>query len=437
MKRKWSGLRISLLRATVIPIIVCGIVITLYCSRQFANSIHQEVESELKNIAQSAVYIYERDFPGDYYLDSESSVVYKGEKRVDAASDVLEQLKKISGADITIFYKDLRIVTTIRDNEGKPIIGTKANSVVKKEVLNGEEEHFYAKTTINGEGYFSYYCPIYNVNGDCAGMAFAGKSSQYVRGIVLKGVIPIVSIIALVILTIVIIMCVYANRLTKSMQQLQNFLAKVESGNLTTELGRMVSKRKDELGKIGQSAIQMQSALRELVEKDSLTGLYNRHYGEMWLQRVVSESGVTGAAFFVAIADIDFFKGFNDEHGHDCGDMVLKEVSGILKKGVRRKGYASRWGGEEFLLVFKDKDWEEAVSTVNCIADEIRNLSIEYGDEKLGVTLTIGMTAGDCDIHMDELIKRADQALYEGKKTGRNKVVCYDHEASGCEDGTV
>lgn len=428
--RKRSGLRVSLLRATVIPIIVFGVIIIIYCSRQLVYSIHQEVESGLKNIAQSAVYMYERDYPGDYYLDNDTFEVYKGDQKVDGASDILEQLKKISGTDITIFYKDLRIVTTIRDGEGNPIIGTKASSVIKEEVLDGEEEHFYAKTTINGEGYFSYYCPVYDSDGNCMGMAFAGKSSQYVRGIVLKGVFPIVSIIVFVILVIVVIMWTYADRLTKSMQILQNFLAKVESGNFTTELGKVVADRKDELGRIGQSAIQMQSALRELVERDSLTGLYNRHYGEVWLREVMSEAETTGIAFFVAIADIDFFKKFNDEHGHDCGDMVLKEVSGVLKNGVRRKGYAARWGGEEFLLVFKEKNTEDAVSTVTRIADEIRNLSIRYGEEKLGVTITVGLATGDCDSHMDELIKRADKALYEGKQTGRNKVVCYHPEVS-------
>lgn len=428
--RKRSGLRVSLLRATVIPIIVFGVIIIIYCSRQLVYSIHQEVESGLKNIAQSAVYMYERDYPGDYYLDNDTSEVYKGDQKVDGASDILEQLKKISGTDITIFYKDLRIVTTIRDGEGNPIIGTKASSVIKEEVLDGEEEHFYAKTTINGEGYFSYYCPIYDSDGKCMGMAFAGKSSQYVRGIVLKGVFPIVSIIVFVILVIVVIMWTYADRLTKSMQILQNFLVKVESGNFTTELGKVVADRKDELGRIGQSAIQMQSALRELVERDSLTGLYNRHYGEVWLREVMSEAETTGIAFFVAIADIDFFKKFNDEHGHDCGDMVLKEVSGVLKNGVRRKGYAARWGGEEFLLVFKEKNREDAVSTVTRIVDEIRNLSIRYGEEELGVTITVGLATGDCDCHMDELIKRADKALYEGKQTGRNKVVCYHPEVS-------
>lgn len=254
MKTK-SGLRRSLLRVTVIPIILFGIIITTYSSNQMTKAIHQEVESGLKNVAQSALYMYEREYPGEYRMDKATSEIYKGDKKIDDASEILERFKKISGADITIFYKDMRILTTIRNGEGNSIVGTRANSVIIQEVLEGKKERFYTQSKISNENYFSYYCPIYDSQDKCIGMVFAGKPSQYVSKIVLQGVLPIVSIIILAVFVIVMIMWRYSAHLTKAMQQLQNFIRKVEQGNFTTELGNQVAERKDELIKIADQAL--------------------------------------------------------------------------------------------------------------------------------------------------------------------------------------
>lgn len=421
-----SGLRRSLLRVTVIPVVLFGVIITLYCSRQVSGSIHQEVESGLKNVAQLALYIYEKEFPGDYRMDPETSEIYKGDKKINDAAEILESYKKVTGADITIFYKDMRVLTTICDGEGNPIVGTKADPVTKREVLDEEKECFYTETKISNEDYFSYYCPIYDSQGECIGMVFAGKPSQYVSKIVIQSIIPIISIVAIVVVVIVFIMWRYSAHLTRAMQQLQNFIVKVEGGNFKTELGRKVAERNDELGMIGRSAVQMQAALRELVERDSLTGLYNRHYGEYWLREMKKEAGRTGISFYVAIADIDHFKNFNDQYGHDCGDMVLKQVSKVLDETMRPGGYAARWGGEEFLLIFSEKGEEQAIDRVNGIVEKIRSLKMRYGEQELSITVTIGFVSGDAKKHEDELIKMADKALYEGKENGRDQVRAFE-----------
>ncbi len=422
-KENKSGLRKSILRATLIPTITFGILIIIYCSNQMARSIHQEVESSLKNIAQSAMYMYEMEYPGEYRIDKATGLVYKGDRRVESASGILEKYKEISGSDITIFYKDARLVTTIRDKDGQPIIGTKARSVIIEDVMQGKKEHFYTQTTINDEWYFSYYSPLFDDKGECIGMVFAGKPSGYVRNIVLREIFPVVAVIIVSVLVIVIIICYYANHLACSIQQIQKFVSKVEQGNFEAELGNTILSRKDELGQLGKAATKMKASLRELVEKDALTRLYNRHYGEIWLKKVKQESQETGVPFFVAIGDIDFFKKFNDNYGHDCGDMVLRKVAEVLSDGMRRKGYVSRWGGEEFLMVFHEGDIASAVGIMTEIAEKIRSTKLKYNDEILGITMTIGVVEGERNKNVDDLIKKADQALYEGKEAGRDRVI--------------
>ena len=106
--------------------------------------------------------------------------------------------------------------------------------------------------------------------------------------------------------------------------------------------------------------------------------------------------------------------------------MVLREVSRTLKKGVGENGYAARWGGEEFLLVLSGKKIEDVEGFVKRIAEDIKTMESVYEDRVLKVTMTFGVTDGDAQENIDDVIKKADQALYEGKETGRDKVV-YKH----------
>ena len=420
-----SGLRKSLLRMILFPLILLGIIIIAYSSYYLTVLVYQEVKTELKGVAQSAVFTYENEFTGGYRLEN-GSAVYKGIRNIKEASDILEGYKKMFGADITLFYGDRRIATTIRNKNGEPIVGTKANDNVVEEVLKRQAEQFYSHTNINSNKYVSYYCPLFDPVGNCVGMMFAGKEVSHVRGIVFRGLMPVVVAIFVSVAVVVLIMWLYASKLIKCMQQLGDFFLKVESGDLKTELGTLVLNREDELGRIGMSALQMQSSLRDLIERDALTGLYNRHYGEEFLWEAQKELLSRRTPFYVAIGDIDFFKQFNDEHGHDCGDLVLREISAILRQSVQDMGSVARWGGEEFLFVLSGKHIEDVEQFINDIAREVRNRKIEYGGQILSVTMTFGVTNGDGDMHTDEIVKKADEALYMGKQTGRDKVV-YKH----------
>ena len=428
--KKRSKLRATMLRATLLPVLIFGICIIICSVRQIESSVYQEVESGLENVAQMTMYLYEETYPGDYAYDSASKTLYKGGKKVEGASKFLEHYKECSGTDVTIFYKDVRVITTIKDKNGDPIVGTRINSIVKKEVYEGRQAHFYSKSTIENENYFSYYCPLFDENDQCVGMVFAGKPSDYVDWIVWKSVVPILLLVLLSMIILIFVIWNYADHLNRAFRQLQRFLGNVEEGDFTVELSEMLTKRKDEIGQMAGTAVRMQHSLRDLVQRDSLTGLYNRHYGEIWMKQVKEEAKDTGEPFSIAIADIDFFKKFNDCYGHDCGDMVLRKVSELLQTQVGRQGYVSRWGGEEFLIIFKRFTLEESVNFTEEIREKLHRTELRYHNDGFHVTLTIGVAAGDSEKSIESMVKCADCALYEGKRNGRDQVVCEKQKQS-------
>ena len=428
--KKRSKLRASMLRATLLPVLIFGICIIICSVRQTESSVYQEVESGLENVAQMTMYLYEETYPGDYAYDSASKTLYKGGKKVEGASKFLEHYKECSGTNVTIFYKDVRVITTIKDKNGDPIVGTRINSIVKKEVYEGRQAHFYSKSTIENENYFSYYCPLFDENDQCVGMVFAGKPSDYVDWIVWKSVVPILLLVLLSMIILIFVIWNYADHLNRAFRQLQRFLGNVEEGDFTVELSEMLTKRKDEIGQMAGTAVRMQHSLRDLVQRDSLTGLYNRHYGEIWMKQVKEEAKDTGEPFSIAIADIDFFKKFNDCYGHDCGDMVLRKVSELLQTQVGRQGYVSRWGGEEFLIIFKRFTLEESVNFAEEIREKLHRTELRYHNDGFHVTLTIGVAAGDSEKSIESMVKCADCALYEGKRNGRDQVVCEKQKQS-------
>ncbi|MGN1205445.1 MAG: diguanylate cyclase [Eubacterium sp.] len=417
-----------MLYRTLLPVLILGVCIIICSIKQTEKTIYHEVESGLQNVAQMTMYTYEEIYPGEYAYDSDTGTLYKGGKKMEAALDFFEQYKKCSGTDITIFYKDIRVITTIRDKNGNSIVGTKSNSIIKKDVYDSKKAHFYPKSTIGQEKYFSYYCPLYDKKHQCVGMVFTGKSSEYVDAIVWKSVLPILILVFLSMIILIFLIWHWAVELNQVFMQLKRFMGNVEDGDFTVELSENLTKRKDEIGQMSRSAVRMQRSLRELVQRDSLTGLYNRHYGEMWMRHVREESKKTGEPFAVAIADIDYFKKFNDRYGHDCGDMVLRKVSDLLQTQVGKRGYVSRWGGEEFLLIFKSCTVDEAIEIVTKIIERLHAMEIQYRDESFRVTLTIGVAEGNCHKSIEGLVKCADCALYNGKEQGRDRVVCHSEE---------
>jgi diguanylate cyclase (GGDEF)-like protein len=171
-----------------------------------------------------------------------------------------------------------------------------------------------------------------------------------------------------------------------------------------------------------QITFQSESVLANLVVRDRLTGLHNRYYMSEYLNGVMS--GDTARSFWVAMMDIDNFKRVNDTYGHNCGDYVLKSVAEIIQSNCQGTEFC-RWGGEEFLVVGRA---EESCACARERLDSLRKRVEEYpfcyDDQPLHITITIGMARYESGKSVKEWINHADQKLYQGKCSGKNRVVC-------------
>lgn len=193
---------------------------------------------------------------------------------------------------------------------------------------------------------------------------------------------------------------------------------------------------KDELEKFNILAIQLSLEIKkvflyETVERmaitDSLTGLYVRRYFTDRLDEELGRSARQGLQFSFIILDIDDFKKINDTYGHLVGDVVLKEIGRIIRESIREIDLACRYGGEEFAAMLPETPKEKAFVVAERIRKHIEDTVFKAYDERLKLTVSIGVSAYPEDsANNTGLVDAADEALYKGKRSGKNIVCKHD-----------
>lgn len=166
----------------------------------------------------------------------------------------------------------------------------------------------------------------------------------------------------------------------------------------------------------------------ELSRTDPLTKLANRRYMEQLLheEKTRREHDRNNLSFSVVMADIDSFKAINDTYGHMCGDYVIQTVSNIIQNSTRKIDVASRWGGEEYLLLLPKTNVTEARIVVKKITKRIHEYPFEWDGQRFSVSLTYGITEHHDSENTQLTIQRADECLYQGKNMGRDCIVTDD-----------
>lgn len=171
--------------------------------------------------------------------------------------------------------------------------------------------------------------------------------------------------------------------------------------------------------------VRMRDELHDQSVRDPLTGLFNRRHMTETLRKAISDCERSGETFSVIAIDVDHFKKFNDTHGHDAGDMVLRAVGSVLQQDCDGDDVACRPGGEEFTVILPKCDRETALERAERLRRTVENIKVRYGEKTLPrITISVGVSLYPEHGALPQLLLRsADDALYEAKAQGRNMVV--------------
>ncbi len=175
--------------------------------------------------------------------------------------------------------------------------------------------------------------------------------------------------------------------------------------------------------KVAIRLIEVNNKLAYHASRDSLTNLLNRRTMNQLIQLEYVRSKRSGKAFGLIMADVDDFKLVNDNHGHAAGDLVLIELAGLLSATLRKQDQISRWGGEEFLILLPETDFEGVQIAAEKVRDIIAHSTIPFQGHDIQITLSIGGVVCEREANWDDCIKIADRALYYGKTHGKNLAV--------------
>ena len=211
-----------------------------------------------------------------------------------------------------------------------------------------------------------------------------------------------------------------------------------ELGYMTEVFNDMVSRLREgreKLAAINETLREKNKELQKLSITDALTSLHNRMHMMETLGIEVARSKRKGYAFAVLMIDIDHFKRYNDTFGHLAGDKILRKLGALFKASIRSCDYASRYGGEEFLIMLPETDGPEAAKTAERLRKKVSGGRLGSKDKKGSITISVGVALFPRDGDKPEdLIACADKALYTAKEEGRNRVVVAGTPAGTTKD---
>lgn len=171
--------------------------------------------------------------------------------------------------------------------------------------------------------------------------------------------------------------------------------------------------------------------IRQLSMIDEFTGLYSKTYVVARLAEEMERVARRRSSLAVAMIDLDDFKSMNDRFGHPFGDRVLQTVATCFKENVRRYDSVGRYGGEEFLIILPNLGEIEGEHAIGRLRDSLASHVFAVNGKRVTATFSAGVVSWDFEASRDELVARADQALYAAKETGKNRTIRYGHHVSG------
>ena len=258
-------IRKKLLLCSILPISVLGIIIVFMSLTFLRNSIINQVENSLRGTASATLAAYDQN--SGTYLVAENGDVWKGGYNISNSEKLLDTIKEKSGMDVTFFYGNKRIMTSIKEQSGQRILGSPAGSKIEEMVLQNGKEYFSKNVSVDGVMYFGYYVPVFqgDDSNEPVGMVFAGINKNET----LYSVLRIVFYMTVIVLVIAIIGIVGAGLISNTISRvLKSEITSLEylaMGNLNVQIDKKNLQRKDEIGDLSRAIDTLKTDLRSVI----------------------------------------------------------------------------------------------------------------------------------------------------------------------------
>ena len=266
-------LQYKMLILAIIPVLVMGIVAILISNTVVKNKLLDDAKQKLKATSNAVLAAYDQN-AGDYFVNATGDV-WKGAYNVSLSTPFIDDIAAKTGIEVTFFYNDTRLVTSLKDADGKRILGSKAGDFLVENVLQDGNEVFTNRVLVDGTFYFGYYVPVHQNNSDeIIGMVFAGMPVKEIYAS-LNLITMIFTVAIVVILVIAVIGCLLVSRgIAKSIQSSMDVVKQISEGNLNVEIDQSMLDRKDEAGALScntQTLIDSLSAMIGKISNNTMT----------------------------------------------------------------------------------------------------------------------------------------------------------------------
>lgn len=266
-------LQYKMLILAIIPVLIMGIVAILISNTVVKNKLLDDAKQKLKATSNAVLAAYDQN-AGDYFVNATGDV-WKGAYNVSLSTPFIDDIAAKTGIEVTFFYNDTRLVTSLKDADGKRILGSKAGDFLVENVLQDGNEVFTNRVLVDGTFYFGYYVPVHQNNSDeIIGMVFAGMAVKEIYAS-LNLITMIFTVAILVILVIAVIGCLLVSRgIAKSIRNSMDVVKQISEGNLNVEIEQSMLDRKDEAGALScntQTLIDSLSAMIGKISNNTMT----------------------------------------------------------------------------------------------------------------------------------------------------------------------
>ena len=266
-------LQYKMLILAIIPVLVMGIVAILISNTVVKNKLLDDAKQKLKATSNAVLAAYDQN-AGDYFVNATGDV-WKGAYNVSLSTPFIDDIAAKTGIEVTFFYNDTRLVTSLKDADGKRILGSKAGDFLVENVLQDGNEVFTNRVLVDGTFYFGYYVPVHQNNSDeIIGMVFAGMPVKEIYAS-LNLITMIFTVAIVVILVIAVIGCLLVSRgIAKSIRNSMDVVKQISEGNLNVEIEQSMLDRKDEAGALScntQTLIDNLSAMIGKISNNTMT----------------------------------------------------------------------------------------------------------------------------------------------------------------------